>query len=75
MNELITQIQGPIRGLLAQMYESKTFEQVFMVTNEARYYRTMADLQKLISEKYVSVSRRGKRAVLKILAKGQKEIK
>lgn len=75
MNELITQIQGPIRGLLAQMYEAKEWTKEIFISSEANYYRTVADLKTLTDQKYISLSRRGKRAVLRILSKGQKEIK
>ncbi len=75
MNELILQIKGPIAGLLSEMYSKQIFNKKLFITSERNYHTLTADLKKLIKKGYVSLTRKGQTAELKILAKGQKEIK
>lgn len=74
MKELILKINGPIQVLLAQMYTTGQYSKQMFVTDENKYYSLMADLKSLIEERYLSVSRKGKKINVKILKRGQVEI-
>ncbi len=74
MKELILKINGPVRSLLAQMYTAGQYSKQMFVTDERKYHALVADLKSLIEEKYLSLSRKGKKIDLKILKRGQTEI-
>lgn len=74
MKDHILKINGPIRSLLVQMYTARQYYKHLFVIDERKYHALLADLKILIEEKYLSISRHGKKIDLKILKKGQKEI-
>lgn len=74
MRNLILNLETPAKNILAAMYESKEFSRSFFIANEANYGKMLKDIEPLVINKYISVSRKGKAAILKILKKGKTEI-
>jgi hypothetical protein len=71
---LLLKIESPIKGILSGMYEDKKFTREFFITDESRYKKMEYDLKPILEQKYMSLFRRGKKVVIKILAKGKEEI-
>lgn len=74
LNETILSIKGPVKNLLAQMYESKQLHKSAMVVNERNYYAMIADCKPLIDSKYLRITRKGKKLDIAFLEKAKKEL-
>lgn len=74
LNESILQIKGPVKNLLAQMYEAKETHKTAMVVNERNYYAMLHDCKALIDSKYLRISRKGKKLDIAFLEKAKKEL-
>ena len=72
--DLIYSIHHPISSLLIDMYKSGQDSKDIFITNEQSFFKTKLALSHVVLEKYISVSRRGSKATIKILAKAKKEI-
>jgi hypothetical protein len=73
-SNLIVQVDNGLTKMLSTMYEVKRFEKEFFVTDESRFYKMVKEIDKMIENKFVSITRTGKKAKLKILKKGKEEI-
>ncbi len=71
---ILLSISNPMIGTIVGMCESKKFIKEFFITDESRYKKIEVDFKPLVEKKYLSLSRRGKKATIKILVKAKEEI-
>jgi hypothetical protein len=56
------------------MYKSGQDSKDLFITNEQSFFKTKLALDHIVQEKYISITRKGSKATIKVLSKAKKEI-
>lgn len=73
MKKLLLESTSQMGSILYSMCLSKEWTKNIFIASEKNFFKCKKDLDKLISEGYISLTRKGQKGLLKILTKGQKE--
>lgn len=74
MRKLLLESTTQLASVMYNMCLAKEWSKNLFITSESNFTKNKKELDKLISEGYISIQRKGQKAVLKILTKGQKEV-